>query len=183
MRIQRPPDQPETEEQFAALPIEERALQWARHWCDSIKVREVGINAGYWVEKFLGWAGIGRGWAWCASFVHACYLHAGWDSKRGGVSHPARVREWRNWAKRTGRIVEDWKRVERGMLFFWINGDGLTGHIGFVVRRERNTAGGHVIHTIEGNASNERGQQGCFRRIRLWSKPHRFFAIDMRGVS
>ena len=164
---------------WASLPIQEKAVQWAAHFADVEKVKEKGANRGYWVEKFLRYTGLGGGYAWCAAFVSYLTFMAGWSDFRS-----AAVLGWRSWADKTGR-----GRLfpKRGMLAYWVIGSGKKQkrHIEIVIA----TAGdpcptfldpsgkvpfGHVA-TIGGNTSSGRsGSQedgdGAFRRLRRVSE-------------
>lgn len=160
---------------WAALPVQEKAVQWAAYFARIVKVREVGSNGGFWVAKFLARVGLGTGYAWCAAFVSYVLAMAGWTSFKS-----AAVLGWRDWANRLGRIRTVPKR---GMLAFWVKGSGKSQkrHIEIVI----NTAGdpcptfvhssGKVptgyVHTIGGNTgSGSQGSQedgdGCYDRLR-----------------
>jgi hypothetical protein len=164
---------------WASLPIQEKAVQWAAHFADVEKVREKGANRGFWVEKFLGYTGLGGGYAWCAAFVSYLLFMAGWNDYRS-----AAVLGWRDWAAKKGlnRLVP-----KRGMLAYWVRGSGKkqVRHIEIVIA----TAGapcptslhdsGKVpigyIATIGGNTSSGQGGSqedgdGAFRRLRRVSE-------------
>lgn len=158
-----------------ALPIEEKAVQWAAYFADREKVRESGRNAGFWVAKFLAWTGLGTGYAWCAAFVSYCLLMAGWVAFRS-----AAVLGWRDWASKNGRQR---LRPRRGMLAYWVRGSGKLQrrHIEIVVSIEGEQCPKSVhesgivpkgyIHTIGGNTSSGQGGSqedgdGVFRRLR-----------------
>lgn len=136
--------------------IRENALLIAAHLCDVEHVREVGVNRGFWVERFLAGVGLGPGYSWCAAFVAFALKQAGWKDLPKGA---AAVRNWASWAKANGRITA---KPERGDLFFWLNADG-TGHMGFVVEATPTT-----VRTIEGNTNTagSREGDGCYRRTR-----------------
>ena len=48
-------------------PPKEAAVQILAWLIRVVKVREVGVNSGYWVLKFLSAVGLGKGYAWCAA--------------------------------------------------------------------------------------------------------------------
>lgn len=168
-----PPDWPGTN--WAPLPIQEKAVQWAAYFADRVKVREVGSNRGFWVVKFLGSVGLGGGYAWCAAFVSYLLQMAGWFTFKS-----AAVLGWRDWANRTGRIR---LTPKRGMLAFWVKGSGKSQkrHIEIVIAAAGEGcptsvhSSGKVptgyVHTIGGNTgagsggSQEDGD-GCYRRLR-----------------
>ena len=156
---------------FTLYPLGDRAMLWSAHYADKEVVREKGSNRGYWVETFLSFAGIGPGWAWCASFVYWCMSKAG---HKPSVRFPARVVSFYEWAAQNGRLcpIGD---VQRADLFGWINEDGATGHIGFVIKRvDRNT-----IETIEGNVGKEGQKQGVHRKTRWCGTDKRWFGIRL----
>jgi len=112
-------------EEYAVASIQEKALAWADHFAGK-KVRETGINRGFWVEKFLASVGLGPGYAWCAAFSSYCIRQAG--SSAGPGKGRAAVRNWASWSKASARthVVP-----KRGDLVYTLNANG-TGHIEFV---------------------------------------------------
>lgn len=153
------------------LPVSERALQVARYFADDKKVKEVGANRGFWVEKFLNAVGLVGGYAWCAAFVTYCLRTAGWKEKFKGM---ASVRNWYQWAVKNKRLLS---QPKRGCLFGWLRKDG-TGHIGFVAevfQKDSKLA----IRTIEGNTSliGSREGDGVYRLSRVIGKD--FFFIEI----
>jgi hypothetical protein len=168
-----PTDWPGTN--WDALPVYEKAVQWAAYFADREKVRETGTNRGYWVVKFLAYVGLGPGYSWCAAFVSDLLFLAGWSTFKS-----AAVLGWRDWANRLGRVRV---KPSRGMLAYWVKGSGPSQkrHIEIVIA----TAGeacptsvhssGKVpvnyVHTIGGNTgSGIEGSQedgdGVYRRLR-----------------
>ena len=156
---------------WEALPVQERAVQWAAYYADTVKVREVPSNSGFWVEKFLAWCGLGGGYAWCAAFVSECLRDAGWTSFKS-----AAVWGWHDWAEDRGRIFQN---PVRGSLAFWIK-EG-SRHIEVVIATEGQWCPTSVhpsgkvptdyVHTIGGNTSSgKQGSQndgdGVYRRLR-----------------
>lgn len=156
-----------------ALPVQEKAVQWAAYYADKVKVKEVGNNGGYWVKYFLSRVGLGAGYAWCAAFVSELLYRAGWFRFKS-----ARVLDWESWAENRSLIVYT---PERGELAFVVKGEGKKQlrHIEIVI----GTAGhptplsalgsvprGYVL-TIGGNTSpGSQGSQsdgdGVYRRLR-----------------
>lgn len=139
----------------------ERVLLLMAWLCDRASVREVGVNRGYWVEKFLKVTGLGGGYPWCAATIAWCCDTLGIERPKSGA---AAVRIWVSWARRTGRIVPI-SEAKRGDLLFMLN-KNLTGHIGSCSGVE-----GDLIHSIEGNTSSgvrgsQRDGDGLYRRTR-----------------
>lgn len=157
---------------FKNLPVQERAVQWAAQYADKIQVREVGFNEGFWVTKFLGWVGLGGGYAWCAAFISYVLMDAGWTTFRS-----AAVLKWRDWAIDNHKIGGV---PTRGDLAYWVKGDSR--HIEIVIATEGEICPKSVhesgkvpvgmIHTIGGNTSPQHkdGSQedgdGVYRRLR-----------------
>lgn len=144
-----------------ALPVQEKAVQWAAHYADHVRVRERPVNRGFWVERFLAYVGLGPGYAWCAAFASEVTGRAGWFKFKS-----AAVLQWHRWARENGVIVTE---PERGCLAYWIVGSGKNQrrHIEFVVGTERLP----YIRTIGGNTGpGEGGSQeegdGVYRRER-----------------
>lgn len=148
-----------TDQAYAALPVEVRALHVAR---SQDGVREAtGRNDGEAVAKFLAAAGLRIRAPWCAAYVFWCLRKAGWKQK--GPQHPASTWWWADWAKSSGRLIKDPRKVRRGMLFVW-NRNGK-GHIGFVLS-EPDRLG--RFRTLEGNtnAGGSRDGDGVYERVR-----------------
>jgi len=156
-----------TDEAYAALPVEVRALHQAR---SQDAVREAtGKNDGKVVAAFLAAAGLRIRAPWCAAFVFWCLKKAGWKEK--GPEHPASTWWWADWAKRQGRLIKDPRKVRRGMLFVW-NRNGK-GHIGFVLS-EPDSKG--RFRTLEGNTNSQGGREGngVFGRTRTVAELKRY---------
>jgi len=171
-----------TDEQYTALPVNERAVAVA----DSQNgVREVGgANKGRSVEMYQEAAGLGKGggYAWCACFVYWCLIQAGAKPGRlPQVGKCAAVRNWVEWARDTNRLIS---KPKRGCLFYWLHENG-TGHIGFCISPVLTSL---VIRTIEGNTDGESGSRegdGVYKRTRtIFSlrKRFRYGFIDISGV-
>lgn len=130
----------------------ERALLIAAEFADRIKVREVGVNRGYWVTRFLGAVGLGGGYAWCAAFLTFCLKAAGATNL---PKHPASVLGWITWAKANGAILDGPQRACAGAQMH----TKTTGHIWFMANPPA---------SIEGNtnAQGSREGNGVFRRTR-----------------
>lgn len=135
----------------------ERALLIAAEFADKIKVREVGVNRGYWVLKFLASVGLGGGYAWCAAFLTFCLKAAGATNL---PKHPASVLGWLTWGKANAAILLEPQRACAGLEMH----TKTTGHIWFVA----NVLASHATGTIEGNtnAQGSREGNGVFRRTR-----------------
>ena len=170
-----------TDSAYDLLPSDQRAIAQAD---SQVGVREAGgANKGQRVEEYQFVAGLGKGGGhpWCAAFVYWCLLKAGADPKRlPPIGQCAAVRNWRTWAKDTGRIAAE---PARGRLFFWVNKSGF-GHIGFCLGPS--VLG--VFRTIEGNTDGEEGSREGdgvykrFRTVRGLKKMHRSGFISLTGV-
>ncbi len=166
----KPPDLLITDSAWEGFSVQERALQIARYFADTLKLREHGVNRGFWVERFLSAVGLGGGYAWCAAFVYWCIKNAGWSGKLTGG---AAVRNWIRWARETNRIVPH-SQIKRGMIFAFMTNQ-TQGHMGFVVRSEKR-GGDIIIHTIEGNTNRagSREGDGVYRRERTVTNDYLF---------
>lgn len=152
-----------TDAQYAALPIQERALIFASA---QVGKREEGKNAGPFVTRLLAAVGLGAGFPWCASFVSFCLKAVGFNG--GPAKGRAKVRNWAGWAKTLGIHTPD---PQRGDLFYWLN-DNLTGHIGFVTEVHPNG----TFMTISGNTNDagSREGDGVYRKLYTRSPRMRF---------
>lgn len=143
----------------------ERALLIAHELADVEKVREVGTNRGFWVEKFLAAVGLGGGYAWCAAFVFWCLVTAGVPKsmlpQRKDGFNPASVYGWYCWAVANGFAVSE-KEAERGDLFFWLDKRGKTwqGHIGWFLRWLGADSYLKDFASIEGNTNDKGSREG-----------------------
>lgn len=148
-----------TDEEYSALPIEERVLHVAR---SKVGVREAGRNRGHWVSRFLASVGLGPGYAWCAAFVSWCIEEAGGTKGRYGPWPKwkrAAVRYWASHAVWRGDSF-DLNHAKRGMLLYWVYKNGQ-GHIGFITGVDTDSRGNVVaIRTIEGNTNKAGSREG-----------------------
>lgn len=153
----------QSQEEFDSLPQADRIALAAAYFCDVVKVKEVGSNRGFWVEKFLKAVGLGGGYAWCAAFVSFCLKEAGIET--GPKKGRAAVRNWENWASREGRL-QPMEKAQRGDLVGYT--DNLTGlgHIGICVGMDKRAT--NWKDTIEGNtnATGSRDGDGVYRKTR-----------------
>jgi len=144
---------------FKTLPNREKALLWAAHECDVLKVREdpPGSNRGEKVDEYEAEFGL-KGQPWCACFVAWCLRQAGFE-KGKDFPNSALVADWRRWA-----IEKSVRQTafRRGDLFYMVHRNG-TGHIGFVAN-----VNGDRLETIEGNTNDGGSREGIavMRRIR-----------------
>lgn len=161
---------------WAALPVQEKAVQYAAYYADKEKVREVGgNNRGYWVARFLEYVWLKEGYAWCAAFISYLLYCAGWTYYRS-----ASVLNWRSKSVKEGWSIS---KPVRGCLCLWVKGSGKTQsrHIEICIsvagepcptwlhKSGRVPAG--YIQTIGGNTSSgihgsQEDGDGVFRRIR-----------------
>jgi hypothetical protein len=147
---------PQIPSQVTASTLALRALEVAR---TQLGVREAtGHNDGAAVESYLRSVGLGKGYAWCASFVYWCYSQA---AKALVVGNPL---------TQTGGVLDHWARTrgqkvsvpQVGDIFIMDFGEGK-GHTG-LVKEVR----GSMVVTIEGNTNdaNSREGDGVYERIR-----------------
>jgi hypothetical protein len=140
----------------SATTLALRALEVAR---TQLGVREAtGHNDGAAVESYLRSVGLGKGYAWCASFIYWCFNQA---AKALGVSNPLAQTGGvlDHLAKTHGQIVHT---PQVGDIFIMDFGEGK-GHTG-IVKEVR----GNMIVTVEGNTNdaNSREGDGVYERIR-----------------
>ena len=142
--------------QVTASTLAQRALEVAR---TQLGVREAtGHNDGAAVESYLRSVGLGKGYAWCQSFVYWCYSQA---AKALGVANPL---------IQTGGVLDHWERThgqkvkipQTGDIFIMDFGEGK-GHTGFVKEIK-----GSMMITVEGNTNdaNSREGDGVYERYR-----------------
>lgn len=138
------------QETFWLLPLTERALHIA---AARIGEREIRRNSSPWIDRFLSAVGLNPGYAWCASFVYWSLIAAGWPAdKLPQRRKAAGVVNWARWAEQNGLLTDE---PRRGDLMFWVNPDGVTGHIGFIT-----SAVGITLKTIEGNTDGDGSREG-----------------------
>lgn len=113
--------------------------------------REIGgNNRGPAIRKYLSGAGLGEGYAWCASYCSWCYQQAatnlgvplpfGYQAVALDIFRTCRAKGW---------VVDE---PEPGDLVFWRRGPVETnqGHVGFVL-----LAHDGRFQTVEGNHTPE----------------------------
>ena len=116
-----------------------------------IGVREAtGNNDGKRVEEYLGYIGLGKGYAWCAAFVSWCYGQAGLPEPRNPWS-PALFPNARTYCKGDA--------CRRPITLTQINPADVFGIYGQRVRRINHVGvvqavQGKYLITIEGNSNN-----------------------------
>jgi hypothetical protein len=102
-----------------------------------------GHNDGREVEKYLRSVGLGKGYAWCAAFVHWCFDSAGIRTSINGAAASAHNPKDLVWYQRT-----QLKIPEPGDVFtLWFNAMGRIGHTGFFHKKVNRT----VYQSVEGN--------------------------------
>jgi hypothetical protein len=169
-----------TADEWAALPLSERALFVARSQLDA-KVAEFprGSNWGPAVSLYLRIAGLRNPAPWCAAFVYWCLVVAGAD-RRKLWSNPASTYSLWKWAANSGRLSPV---PGRGTAFVWNASGG--GHTGFV----RAVLPGNVVATIEGNTNaggSREGYEVAERKrdvLQIFKSGPRYGFIDFGGVS
>lgn len=131
-----------------------------------------GSNSGPQVDAYLKSVGLGKGYAWCMSFVYWCTKEA---CLKAGAT---------NLLKKTGGVLAQWNakpelRVstpQPGDIFIMDHGKG-TGHTGFVSKVFPNGN----IETIEGNTNDDGSREGyeVCRRIRTIKSCKGFLRADL----
>lgn len=125
-------------------------------------------NTGVMVDKYLAAVGLNPGYPWCQAFVNWCYEQA---ALQLGVPEPV---------PNTGGVLECWRRVapqqkivravllanhdliqpgDQGIMKLGTKG---AGHTFLIVRTERRSGAGLILHTIEGN-TNEAGEREGYK--------------------
>lgn len=176
-----------TQSEWDAWSQEERAVQITRWLAEIVKVKESGINAGFWVERFLNAVGLGKGYAWCAAALTWAYVLSDCPNlspdkplqvrraikqyiKDGRLpKNPASVLSWYEWLKATNRIC-DFKYARRGCVVGWINrkrGKPTgTGHIGLGIRFWTDVIPHYEAFEGNTNETGSREGDGMFRKKR-----------------
>lgn len=154
-----------TDEAYAKMPLSEKALMWAAHECDVLKVQEEprGSNRGKRVDEYEKVFGL-RGEPWCACFVGWCLTQAG-GVKGKDFPASALVADWKNWAIKNNKRRSTPSRADLGYL---VHSNG-TGHI-FLITKAMNEIDGWEFETIEGNGNDSGGREGyevCRRKRTL----------------
>lgn len=162
-------------DQWAALPLRERALHVARSY---VGEKESAPNDSKLIRFWLKLSGVLVPAPWCAAFVTACLLEAGADRKKL-PKFAASTYFWWLWAKQSGRLHT---MPKRGNAFVWNGKAG--GHVGFV--RSTDEPQGR-FGSIEGNTNDEGSREGyevCDRARfpREVSKHPRWGYINLDGL-
>lgn len=126
-----------------------------------IGVRELtGRNDGPAVEMYLKSVGLGKGYAWCAAFVH-------WSLTQAGIKNT--VTAWSPSAQNDRNVVymkgRYYKETRAGDVFtIYFPTLKRVGHTGFVSRQVNHSR----VETVEGNTSpaGSRDGDGVYRRYR-----------------
>lgn len=108
-------------------------------------VREVGSNAGRWVEALQRIGGTFKGQPWCACFV--CFVLGIWLDGKLPFAYTASCDDILAWCRTRGVLYDD---PEPGDFFFVMKSANDAQHIGFVSEDITTTRFG----SIEGNASD-----------------------------
>lgn len=113
-------------------------------------VREVGANAGRWVEAIQRIGGTSKGQPWCACFVS--FVLGIWFDGAPPLAYTAGCDAMLTEAKAKGMVVS---RPKKGDLFFVMKSVNDAVHVGFVVE-----CVGDAFTTIEGNSNSDGGREG-----------------------
>lgn len=132
-----------------------------------VGVKETARNSGPEIDLFLAAVGLRPGYAWCAAFVHFCFMRA--SASLGLVNPcPRSARALGIWALADGPCKS--QDAHRGSLFVLDTGEpGGDGHIGFVETAHPNG----TIDSIEGNTNEAGSREGnAVARKLAWSPKH-----------
>lgn len=137
-----------------------------------VGVREVTVNGGPEVDRYLASVGLGTGLYWCSAFVHERFRSC------GVVMEPHRefasALRWSlvNPVFHKGdldKYLSD-QRISQDGDVFTLNHDGGQGHCRIITDEDDTD-----IYTVEGNTNSggSRNGDGCYKRIRdketLWT--------------
>jgi hypothetical protein len=146
---------------------------------NDIKVREIGgNNKGPWVGAILGSVGLDQGYSWCAASVDFCANAAG--IKGAGPSTNAgqgRVKGWREWAVKAGRLHDEPKAGRLATLMHDANSGHIEGVAEVFSNGSQRTYGGNT-------SSGEKGSQSDGGGFYMRTRPKGYFSkfIDMSGL-
>lgn len=133
-------------------------------YLSQIGIREkTGHNDGPQVEAYLKSVGLGKGYAWCAAFVHWCLVQAKIPNRINGAAATAHNQSHILWMNR--KLVAE--PAPGDVFTLWYNRLNRIGHTGFYHQRV-NTS---VYESIEGN-TNEAGSRegdGVYKKYRSFN--------------
>ena len=145
---------------FFKRPTGEKVLLAMSVLANDFKVREKGgNNYGEWCDAILDTTGLEEGNPWCAASIVFCTYVANTTH----LPRSARVKDWVNWAKKSGRLLS---KPKRGCLCAYLNSDG-TGHIGIVAGSALGFVRSYEGNTSSGNSGSQRDGSGLFGRNRV----------------
>jgi len=150
------------------LNMNERAC--LKYYYDSqLGVRELtGNNDGFMVEKYLKSAGLGKGYAWCASFVNWVYFQCGDTLK---LSSPAWVPSYfpRSRLIYVRGGFQTRQPVFGDLIGIYFQSKGRLAHIGFY-----DGENSEYYFTVEGNTNEEGSREGdgVYRKRRIKRQVH-----------
>jgi len=148
---------------------EYKVMRLSEIYRGEVGVRELtGNNDGARVEEYLASCGLGKGYAWCAAFVHWCYN--GVEIKGGGAYSPS----WFPVAKTIYISGNKSNKIPSQCDVFgvWFNDKKRIAHVGFI---DEWVDGGEFCITVEGN-TNEGGSSdgdGVYKKRRLKSQVYK----------
>lgn len=133
-------------------------------YLSQVGVREkTGHNDGVQVEAYLKSVGLGKGYAWCAAFVHWCMVQAKVPNKINGAAASAHNPANAIWLNR--KLLNE---PAAGDVFtLWYLKLNRIGHTGFYHRRINSS----VYESVEGN-TNEAGSRegdGVYKKYRSFN--------------
>lgn len=136
-------------------------------YLSQLGVREAtGNNDGPEVEMYLRSTGLGKGYAWCAAFVHWCLEEA---------DIPNTVNAWSPTAENKDHIIYRARQAldepEPGDVFtLYYTNLGRIGHTGFYNKKISDV----TFESVEGNTNSQSSREGngVFKRYRPLNSTH-----------
>lgn len=137
-------------------------------YISQVGVREAtGRNDGKEVEMYLASVGFGKGYAWCAAFVHWCLDSAGIPNKITAWS-PTAYNPKNIVMSKNGSFLKE--PVSGDVFVLYYTNLKRIGHTGFFHRKQSNT----IFESVEGNTNmaGSREGDGVYRKFRSFKATH-----------
>jgi len=137
-------------------------------YLSQLHVRELtGNNDGKDVEKYLKSVGFGKGYAWCAAFVHWCLEQAKIKNTVTAWSPTAENRKHLVFQSR--KFLEEPQPGD--VVTFYYTNLGRIGHTGFYNKRISDV----TYESVEGNTDGGKGSRegnGVYKKFRPYNSTH-----------